>query len=78
MFEFSVEQMRCWLGFQGGSVTAMAISQGVLLGFVPSGTQEVIDCTPTQIFQVLDYRMMLTSVGDHACVIWSDRKGVCE
>lgn len=27
--------------FQGGSVTAMAISQGVLLGFVPSGTREV-------------------------------------
>ena len=28
-------------GFQGGSVTAMAINQGVLLGFVPSGTREV-------------------------------------
>ena len=27
--------------FQGGWVTAMAISQGVLLGFVPSGTREV-------------------------------------
>ena len=29
------------LGSQGGSVTAMAINQGVLLGFVPSGTRDV-------------------------------------
>ena len=32
---------RSWLGNQGGSVTAMAINQGVLLAFTPSDTQEV-------------------------------------